>query len=52
MPSATLPLAELRQEYMRAGLNEADAHPDPIEQFSRWMQDAIDAALPLANASS
>lgn len=35
---------------MRAGLSEADAHPDPLVQFERWMRDALAAELPLANA--
>jgi len=43
-------IADLRQEYMRAGLAEADAHPDPLLQFERWFKDALAAQLPLANA--
>jgi len=43
-------LAELRQEYMRAGLSEADAHDDPFHQFELWFNEALGAALPLANA--
>jgi pyridoxamine 5'-phosphate oxidase len=43
-------LAELRQEYMRAGLAEADAHADPFVQFERWFKEALAAQLPLANA--
>jgi len=43
-------IADLRQEYMRAGLAEADAHADPFAQFERWFQDALAASLPLANA--
>lgn len=43
-------LANLRQEYMRAGLAEADAHPDPLQQFEHWFKDALAAELPLANA--
>ena len=35
---------------MRAGLAEADAHPDPLLQFERWFKDALAADLPLANA--
>jgi len=35
---------------MRAGLAEADAHPDPLLQFERWFKDALAANLPLANA--
>src|SRR5512135_2649253 len=43
-------ISHLRHEYMRAGLSEADAHKDPLEQFRRWLQEALDAHLPLANA--
>jgi pyridoxamine 5'-phosphate oxidase len=43
-------IADLRQEYMRAGLAEADALADPFAQFERWFQDALEAKLPLANA--
>lgn len=35
---------------MHAGLSEADAHADPLEQFRRWFQAALDAQLPLPNA--
>ena len=43
-------IADLRQEYMRAGLSEADADRDPLRQFERWFQDALSAKLPLPNA--
>jgi len=43
-------IADLRQEYMRTGLAEADALPDPLAQFERWFKDALAAQLPLANA--
>ena len=43
-------IAELRQEYMRAGLAEAQADPDPVQQFERWFEDALRAKLPLPNA--
>src|SRR5689334_20542804 len=43
-------IAHLRQEYMRAGLSEADADPDPLRQFERWFADALAAKLPLPNA--
>jgi pyridoxamine 5'-phosphate oxidase len=43
-------IADLRQEYMRAGLAEADAQPDPLRQFERWLAEALAAQLPLANA--
>lgn len=43
-------IADLRQEYMRMGLAEAQAHADPLVQFERWFRDARAAELPLANA--
>jgi pyridoxamine 5'-phosphate oxidase len=43
-------IAELRQEYMRAGLAEAQADPDPLRQFERWFEDALRAKLSLPNA--
>jgi pyridoxamine 5'-phosphate oxidase len=43
-------VAELRQEYMRSGLAEADADPDPLRFFERWLRDAVEAGLPLPNA--
>jgi len=43
-------IADLRQEYMRAGLSEADADRDPMRQFERWFEDALRARIPLPNA--
>jgi pyridoxamine 5'-phosphate oxidase len=43
-------LAGLRQEYMRAGLSESDAARDPMRQFERWFEDALQAKVPLPNA--
>ena len=43
-------IADLRQEYMRSGLSETQADPDPIRQFERWIEDAVRAQLPLPNA--
>ena len=43
-------IADLRQEYMRAGLSEADAQRDPIRQFELWLNDALGAGVPLPNA--
>jgi len=43
-------IADLRREYMRAGLAEAGAHADPLAQFGRWFEEAVAAQLPLANA--
>jgi pyridoxamine 5'-phosphate oxidase len=43
-------IADLRQEYMRSGLSEAQADADPIRQFERWFEDAVRAKVPLPNA--
>jgi pyridoxamine 5'-phosphate oxidase len=43
-------IADIRQEYMRAGLAEGDALADPLAQFERWFQDALAAQLSLATA--
>src|SRR5260370_8296434 len=43
-------IADLRQEYMRAGLSESEADRDPMKQFERWLEDALRAQLPLPNA--
>lgn len=36
---------QLRREYAREGLNEKDLDRNPISQFSRWLQQAMDAEL-------
>jgi pyridoxamine 5'-phosphate oxidase len=43
-------LAALREEYGRAGLDEADLEPDPIAMFERWMREALDSGLHDPNA--
>src|SRR5687768_18547933 len=43
-------ISDLRQEYMRAGLSESDADPDPLRQFDIWLRDAVQAGVPLPNA--
>lgn len=43
-------LAELRQEYALGALSKADVDPDPLKQFQRWLQEAINAQLPEPNA--
>ena len=49
-PDQTIDLASLREEYSRAGLDEADLEPDPLAMFDRWMRDALEADLYDANA--
>jgi len=43
-------LAELRQEYALASLDEQHTDPDPIRQFQRWFNEALSAELPEPNA--
>ena len=38
-------IADIRRDYARAALNEAELHPDPIEQFRRWFAEALEAAV-------
>jgi len=38
-------MADLRKEYTLAGLRRRDLSPDPIQQFQKWLQNAIDAKL-------
>ncbi len=39
-------IASLRKDYLRASLDIGDVDADPVAQFSRWLQQAIDAGLP------
>lgn len=43
-------LADLRKSYERAELNEDASHPNPLDQFSQWMNEAIAAEVPEPNA--
>jgi pyridoxamine 5'-phosphate oxidase len=45
-------IADLRKEYSRANLTEAEVDPDPIRQFSIWFKQALEAGIPEANAMS
>ncbi|MDN5698207.1 MAG: pyridoxamine 5'-phosphate oxidase [Rubrobacter sp.] len=42
--------ARLRREYVHSGLREEDLHPDPVEQFRRWFEAAIESGLREPNA--
>jgi len=43
-------LAALRKSYERAELGEAHSAGDPLHQFERWLDEAIDAQVPEPNA--
>ncbi len=44
------PIADLRKSYERAELDEAASHADPLQQFGKWLQEAIVAQVPEPNA--
>jgi pyridoxamine 5'-phosphate oxidase len=43
-------LSDLRTDYTRGGLSEADADDDPIVQFHRWFEEALRAGVAEPNA--
>jgi pyridoxamine 5'-phosphate oxidase len=51
-PPLAMPMkiADLRNEYMRETLDEADVAPDPLRQFAHWFGEAVKAQVPEPNA--
>jgi len=45
-------LADLRKDYALASLDEGDVARDPLEQFDKWMKEAITAGCPEPSAMS
>jgi pyridoxamine 5'-phosphate oxidase len=45
-----LSLADLRKTYALSALSESDVDADPIRQFERWFEQALEAQLPEPNA--
>ena len=43
-------IAQLRKSYERAELDESHSAADPLRQFERWLDDALQAQLPEPNA--
>ena len=43
-------IADLRKDYALQALDEADVHPDPLQQFQIWFDQAIAAQVPEPNA--
>lgn len=43
-------VADLRREYTRAGLSEADLRDEPVEQFRAWLDIAVRAGIAEPNA--
>jgi pyridoxamine 5'-phosphate oxidase len=53
LPATSSPapdLSKLRVDYRRAALSERDCARDPFDQFTRWLDEAIAAAVPEPNA--
>jgi pyridoxamine 5'-phosphate oxidase len=43
-------IADLRKSYEKAELSESASHSDPLQQFSKWLQEAISSEVPEPNA--
>lgn len=43
-------MKDVREEYHAEGLTEFSLHDDPLEQARRWVDEAVEAGLPLPNA--
>jgi len=43
-------ISQLRKRYERAALDEEASAADPLQQFDRWLKEAIDSKLPEPNA--
>jgi pyridoxamine 5'-phosphate oxidase len=43
-------IADLRKSYERDALDEAASEADPLQQFKRWLQQALDGQIPEPNA--
>ena len=48
--SMTTDISSLRRSYSRQSLNEADVLPNPLSQFARWFEEAMQSQLPEPNA--
>jgi pyridoxamine 5'-phosphate oxidase len=52
MSAPSTDFAQLRVDYKRAALSERDIAPDPFDQFARWFDEALAAAVREPNAMS
>ena len=50
LPYSPSDIAALRKSYERAELGEQDSDADPLEQFDRWLSEALASAVPEPNA--
>lgn len=52
MTDRSMNIADMRAEYSAVGLSRDDLHDDPIEQFRRWFEQALQSGIPEPNAMS
>ncbi|KAF4000031.1 pyridoxamine 5'-phosphate oxidase [Glaciimonas immobilis] len=45
-------IADLRTDYSHANLSRSDTDPDPMAQFGKWWEEAVQAKIPEPNAMS
>jgi len=45
-------ISNLREQYTLSSLSKSDVHADPIEQFKKWLQEAMHSESPEPNAMS
>jgi pyridoxamine 5'-phosphate oxidase len=50
MSTTSSHIADLRKSYEKAELSEEHSHADPLQQFDRWLTEAIAGAVPEPNA--
>jgi pyridoxamine 5'-phosphate oxidase len=43
-------IAQIRKEYMMQSLDESDLSADPVEQFARWWDNAVESSIDEMNA--
>lgn len=43
-------LQKLREDYSKHSLDESDVAKDPVKQFEKWMEEAIESEVPEPNA--
>jgi len=43
-------IANIRNEYSLTGLHEDELNPDPLKQFSKWFEEAVNSGLDEPNA--
>ena len=45
-------ISHIRKDYQHASLSEHDVNADPLQQFTKWFHEALEAKVPEVNAMS